>query len=478
MSIEKKRIATKIGVLLAFGTASTDALAGDGWYVGADVGAAFAKSQDFKVTYENETAQYPSGDFAKVDLDDGILGGASLGYAFPSGLRPELAFERRDNDLKSIDLPASGLFNGQGGPADDVHGREVTDSAMANVWFDLFKRSIIHPYIGGGAGFARLSLRDLSYNDVDTLSKHDTVFAYQAGAGVGIDIGEHFTVSVDYRYLMTEKGKFDPLADASSPSKIKYKYQANEVMLGVRYSFGGKPEQAHSDAPAPEETVAVVDPVEGVAAPAEAEAAAAPAPAEKVCEAPKPGERISLEGCKTGDTLVLRGVTFEFNKSTLTPDAKSILDEVADELVARGDIKVEVDGHTDAKGSDRYNLQLSESRANTVKQYLSGHGVDASRMVANGFGETQPIADNDTDAGRELNRRVELKITSSAAYGAAPAAESAPAEQAAPGSEFAADAAPVAADAAPPGEYETAPAADGASSDDAAPAAEASAPAQ
>lgn len=452
MSKVKKGVATRIGVVLALGAASTDVLAGDGWYVGADIGAAFTKSQDFKITYDNETIQNRNGDFAKVKLDDGILGGASLGYAFPFGLRPELAFERRSNDLKSIELPVSGLLGGQGGPADDVHGREVTDTAMANVWFDLFKQSFIHPYVGGGAGFARLSLRDVSYNDVGTLSKHDTVFAYQAGGGIGVDVSDHFTVSIDYRYLMTEKGKFDLFADDSSPSKIKSKYEANEVMLGVRYSFGGKPEEARAETPTQEEPVSVVDPVEFAPAPTDT----APAPLARACEAPKPGERISLEGCKTGDTLVLRGVTFEFNKSTLTPDAKSILDEVADELVARGDIKVDVDGHTDAKGSDSYNLNLSESRANTVLQYLSRHGVDPSRMVAHGFGETQPIADNDTDAGRELNRRVELKITSAGAADASLVSEAAPAE--ASGSEAPADAAPAVADIAPAGEYADSPA--------------------
>src|SRR3546814_2308696 len=73
------------------------------------------------------------------------------------------------------------------------------------------------------------------------------------------------------------------------------------------------------------------------------------------------------------------------------------------------------DLHTDSKGSDDYNQKLSESRAQSVMQYLGEHGVAADRMTAVGRGETQPIADNDSDEGRELNRRVELRITGATA---------------------------------------------------------------
>lgn len=133
----------------------------------------------------------------------------------------------------------------------------------------------------------------------------------------------------------------------------------------------------------------------------------APPPA---CKAPAPGEAITLEGCAAGDTIVLQGVTFEFNQARLTANAKTILDGVADALTARADIRVEVGGHTDSRGSDSYNQKLSESRAQSVMQYLIGKGIDAGRMSAKGYGEANPVADNETDDGRELNRRVELKI--------------------------------------------------------------------
>ena len=160
------------------------------------------------------------------------------------------------------------------------------------------------------------------------------------------------------------------------------------------------------------------------------------------CAPPLPGERVSLEGCGVGDVIVLRGVNFDFDKATLTVNAKSILDGVADALKSRPDIKVELGGHTDGKGSDSYNEKLSDRRSRSVKDYLASKGVAADRMSTRGYGESVPVAPNETDEGRELNRRVELKVTASsggvtvaspvppAADGAAPAPaepESAPA---------------------------------------------------
>ena len=136
------------------------------------------------------------------------------------------------------------------------------------------------------------------------------------------------------------------------------------------------------------------------------------------CKAPVVGERISLKGCGTGDILILRGVNFDFDKARLTSNAKTILANVAEELKAYPDIQVELSGHTDARGSDEYNQRLSDRRATSVKQHLVGQGIDAGRMQTVGFGESQPVADNETDEGRELNRRVELKITSGVAAAA------------------------------------------------------------
>ena len=114
---------------------------------------------------------------------------------------------------------------------------------------------------------------------------------------------------------------------------------------------------------------------------------------------------------------MLRGVNFEFDRSELTVNAKTILDSVASELEEHDRIEVEVVGHTDSRGSDSYNQKLSERRANSVVQYLVGKGIDASRMQPVGMGEASPVADNETDEGRERNRRVELKIIADGSEG-------------------------------------------------------------
>lgn len=106
--------------------------------------------------------------------------------------------------------------------------------------------------------------------------------------------------------------------------------------------------------------------------------------------------------------VALRGVTFEFNKSTLRKDSDAQLLAVADALKRRAKLKLEVAGHTDNVGDDAYNQKLSEARATAVKAWLAAHGVAAERLTAKGYGKGAPVASNDSDEGRAKNRRVEL----------------------------------------------------------------------
>jgi OOP family OmpA-OmpF porin len=110
------------------------------------------------------------------------------------------------------------------------------------------------------------------------------------------------------------------------------------------------------------------------------------------------------------ERIVLRGVHFDFDKSDIRPDAAVILDEAASMLSGRPDISVRVQGHTDATGPEAYNEGLSERRAASVREYLVDKGIAASRLTSAGFGESQPMATNDTREGRALNRRVELQV--------------------------------------------------------------------
>jgi len=104
-------------------------------------------------------------------------------------------------------------------------------------------------------------------------------------------------------------------------------------------------------------------------------------------------------------------VYFDTRKAKIKKVSFPLLDEVAQALVDNPKIKVRIEGHTDSQGSDKFNLKLSQQRADSVRKYMIAKGVDAFRMQAEGFGEAVPIEDNRTTAGRATNRRVEFFIT-------------------------------------------------------------------
>ena len=128
------------------------------------------------------------------------------------------------------------------------------------------------------------------------------------------------------------------------------------------------------------------------------------------CRRPRPGEAVDAKGCALDQRFVLRGVKFEYDSDKLTKAAEGILADVAETLSAYPDVTVEVQGHTDALGTDAYNLGLSERRSNAVKRFLAGRGVNGERLRPVGYGESAPIADNGNAEGQEENRRVEFRV--------------------------------------------------------------------
>jgi len=109
------------------------------------------------------------------------------------------------------------------------------------------------------------------------------------------------------------------------------------------------------------------------------------------------------------ESVVLRGIRFDFDKSNIKAEWTPLLDEAADIMKKRPDMKVVVGGHTDFIGTDAYNQKLSERRANAVYKYLIGKGVAANRMKVVGYGESQPVAPGKTDEDRAMNRRVQFE---------------------------------------------------------------------
>ncbi|HEY5133078.1 MAG TPA: OmpA family protein [Candidatus Krumholzibacteriaceae bacterium] len=104
------------------------------------------------------------------------------------------------------------------------------------------------------------------------------------------------------------------------------------------------------------------------------------------------------------------GILFDVDKATLKDEAKTNIDKLAVILKKYPDTNVLIEGHTDATGTEEHNLELSKERAQSVSNYLAQLGVDPARFTATGYGELQPIASNDTQEGRQQNRRVELAV--------------------------------------------------------------------
>jgi len=109
-------------------------------------------------------------------------------------------------------------------------------------------------------------------------------------------------------------------------------------------------------------------------------------------------------------TIILDDVLFDFDKTTIKPQAAEILDRLVAFMKENPNSKVSLSGYTDSIGTEAYNQALSERRANAVKDYIVTKGIDSSRISGQGFGESKPIADNKTAAGRAKNRRVEIKV--------------------------------------------------------------------
>jgi len=121
-------------------------------------------------------------------------------------------------------------------------------------------------------------------------------------------------------------------------------------------------------------------------------------------------EITNLQQTQRGLVISLSDILFDVGKSTLKPGAQASINRIAVVLTQYPQHQILVEGHTDATGGDAFNHQLSHDRANTVRTALIAGGVDASKISAEGFGETRPVATNDTPPGRQQNRRVEIVI--------------------------------------------------------------------
>lgn len=218
-------------------------------------------------------------------------------------------------------------------------------------------------------------------------------FIGEAGAGFNYEINDNLLIRSDvrYRYNNNFNAHIQPGTE---------EFHDMTVNLGFVIPFGDKPKP-----------VAKVEPVIATPAPEKA-CVANDSDADGVsdcidrCPGTMKNSKVDNMGCPV--RLVLKGEHFEYNSAELTFKAKTILDEVAANLVAyplKNDI--EVQGHTSSEGTNAYNLKLSQRRAQSVVNYLAMKGV-TNRLIAKGYGESMPVADNRTEIGKSENRRVEL----------------------------------------------------------------------
>ena len=299
----------------------------------------------------------PAGGFAAFQGDalqgfgDSVGFNARGGYRFNDFLAVEGLYEYMDDFGTSV----------------FVNNHQVGHVDLYTNSFSLLGKVILptgtrlEPFLDGGVGFlnananANLTTRNLNASGGES----DTEFAGRVGAGLDVWITDHIAAYVDSAYVMP----------TSTLSNLRY----FSLGGGIKYSFAPPPE---APAPAPV---------------APAPAAARPAP-------------------PTTKKIVLRGVHFDFDKATIRADARPVLDAAIATLKQDPAVVVIAEGYTDNVGTDAYNLKLSRRRAQAVREYLIAGGISARRISAEGFGESHPVASNDTADGRAQNRRVELRV--------------------------------------------------------------------
>lgn len=176
-------------------------------------------------------------DFVQMSYDNPLSSGyaleLALGWRRPSGLRPELALSYRKNSLGRFEHRVY-----ENGSSITGKGQEAASSLMANLWYDLpmpDALSRVKPYLGGGLGYTRLSIANLSANGVAFGATHrDDVQTWQLGAGIVVALSERWSTSLDYRDLRTRQARFGEVQGLPN-GDVSTRYHARSVLLGIRY---------------------------------------------------------------------------------------------------------------------------------------------------------------------------------------------------------------------------------------------------
>ncbi len=339
-----------LGTAIALMLPTAAMAASEGFYVGGAGGMNWTRDAKLR--------DGGAGVDTKLDFDSGWVGSLSAGYATALGIRAELeANYRWGNDVKG-DNDAAGTWDGK--------ARSL--GFMGNVLYDFNTGTAFTPYIGVGAGIARVTQK-LNFTPTGAASSlryasdDDWVFAYQGIAGVAYNVTNNLAITADYRYFATQDPKFKTAFATSAESQ----YRNHSVMVGLRYSFG---------------------------APAVTPAAAAAPPAAPVAQQPQ--------------TEYL--VFFDWDKANITPVSDKIIGDAAAAAGQMRAVGIHVIGHTDTSGQPAYNQKLSVRRADAVKRALIAKGVPAGQISIEGKGETSPLVQTANNVREPSNRRAQVLI--------------------------------------------------------------------
>jgi OOP family OmpA-OmpF porin len=237
-------------------------------------------------------------------------------------------------------------------------------STMANVLYDFMPNSQWHPFIGAGIGWAWL---DGDFSGANSQNS-DNAFAYQGILGVAYDVSSNVALKAQYRYFATADADVGYTNDTAD-------YRNHAILIGFTYKFAA-PAVAPAPAPTP------------VAAPAPA-----PAPVAKAVPALK-------------NFLVF----FDFNKADITPEAGKIINQAVGAAKSGNAARVDLTGHADRSGSDKYNMALSLKRANAVKDAMVRQGIPAAQIAVVAKGEAAPLVATADGVREPQNRRVEIVL--------------------------------------------------------------------
>lgn len=380
----KRRVKTGLVVLSATALFTTMLLSGpaqgSGLYLSGGLGVNLASDSDVTGT----------GISTNIEFDPGPVAMVALGYSFDNNFRTELELAGRWNDAETV--------GGASGSGDTT-----TTSGMVNVVLDLDVDSDFTPYLGAGLGAANVENSGIATISNSTISDDDTVFAYQAIAGVSYDLGNMISVTADYRYFTTD----DVSLTTASNVSVEQEYASHSFLIGLRLDFDTTgdtmPEVSSSEEQAPEVSQIAETPTPDADTEMVADSADASDESEMVQTAAAPATPEA-----TPEFPHAYRILFDWDKKALNPLALNTIAAIAMNATEGEIIRIKATGHADRSGTEAYNENLSRLRAEEVMVKLVELGIPKDHIIIEWRGEKDPAVITADGVRNQDNRRVEI----------------------------------------------------------------------